>query len=170
MVRRGTEPDGALEPLRRVLLERGPGGCPESAVAAVEAAWAALAGGADTPGLWELGVLSDGEVLEARRLLAEVEQELRPVLRLPVTAEGRDLALARYCLRDLLDGRLDPLAAAERVGFGLCSADDPGSPLRPVRGWLHRAEDQLEYRRGLTAELVAELYDLAARLLAGPLS
>ncbi|MBD0694641.1 hypothetical protein [Streptomyces sp. CBMA123] len=76
---------------------------------------------------------------------------------------------ARYCLRDLLDGRLDPLAAAERIGFELCPAD-PGSPLRPVRGWLYRAEDQQEHRGGLTEELEAELHDLAARLLAGPLS
>lgn len=164
------ELDEALEPLRRVLLERRTVGYPESVVAAVEAAWAALAGGADTPSLWELGVLSDGEVLETRRLLAEVEQELWPALRLPTTIEGRNRALARYCLRDLLDGRLDPLAAAERIGFELCPADDPGSPLRPVRGWLYRAEDQQEHCGGLTKELVAELHDLAAGLLAGPLS
>ncbi|MER7585015.1 hypothetical protein [Kitasatospora sp. NPDC097691] len=164
------EMDEALEPLRRVLLERRIVGYPESVVAAVEAAWAALAGGVDTPSLWELGVLSDGEVLEARRLLAEAEQELWPVLRLPATIEGRDRALARYCLRDLLDGRLDPLAAAERIGFELCPADDPGSPLRPVRGWLYRAEDQQEHCGGLTKEMVAELHDLASQLLAGPLS
>ncbi|MFI8459458.1 hypothetical protein [Kitasatospora sp. NPDC085464] len=164
------ELDEALEPLRRVLLERRIVGYPESVAQAVEAAWAALAGGVDTPSLWELGVLSDGEVLEARRLLAEVEQELWPVLRLPATVEGRDRALARYCLRDLLDGRLDPLAAAERIGFELCPADDPGSPLRPVRGWLYRAEDQQEHCGGLTKELVAELHDLASQLLAGPLS
>ncbi|MFJ9516955.1 hypothetical protein ACIRPK_01585 [Kitasatospora sp. NPDC101801] len=164
------ELDEALEPLRRVLLERRVLGSPESVVAAVEAAWAALAGGVDTPSLWELGVLSDGEVLEARRLLGEVEQELWPVLRLPDTIDGRDRALARYCLRDLLDGRLDPLAAAERIGFELCPADDPDSPLRPVRGWLYRAEDQQEHCGRLTKELVAELHDLASQLLAGPLS
>ncbi|MER7672746.1 hypothetical protein ABTY61_30430 [Kitasatospora sp. NPDC096128] len=164
------ELDEALEALRRVLLERRTTGCPESVAQAVEAAWAALAGGVEAPSLWELGVLSDGEVLEARRLPAEVEQELWPVLRLPATVEGRDLALARYCLRDLLDGRLDPLAAAERIGFELCPADDPGSPLRPVRGWLYRAEDQQEHCGGPAKELVAELHDLAAQLLAGPLS
>ncbi|MER7846174.1 hypothetical protein ABTZ03_19715 [Kitasatospora sp. NPDC096077] len=136
----------------------------------MEAARAALAGGVDTPGLWELGVLSDGEVLESHRLLAEVEQELWPVLRLPATIEGRDRALARYCLRDLLDGRLDPLAAAERVGFELCPYDDPDSPLRPFRAWLYRADDQQEHGAGLTEELVAELRDLAAEVLAGPLS
>ncbi|MFI9325243.1 hypothetical protein ACIGXI_36465 [Kitasatospora aureofaciens] len=164
------ELDEALEPLRRVLLERRTVGHPESVVAAVEAAWAAPAGGVDTPSLWELGVLSDEEVLETRRLLAELEQELWPVLRLPDTVEGRDLALARYCLRDLLGGRLDPLVAAERIGFELCPADDPGSPLWPVRGWLYRAEDQQEHCGGLTKELVAELHALASQLLAGPLA
>ncbi|MFH8383495.1 hypothetical protein ACH4E7_21520 [Kitasatospora sp. NPDC018058] len=93
-------------------------------------------------------------MLEARRLLAEVEQELWPVLRLPTTVGGRDRALACYCLRDLLDGRLDPLVAAERIGFELCPADDPGSPLWPVRGWLYRAEDQQEHSGGLTKKLV----------------
>ncbi|WP_157032342.1 hypothetical protein [Kitasatospora cheerisanensis] len=120
--------------------------------------------------LWELGVLSESDAAEARRLLFPLKQELWPVLRLPATVEGRDRALARNCLRDLLDGRLDPLAAAGRIGFELCPADDPGSPLWPVRGWLYRAEDQQEHCGGLTKELVAELHDVAARLLAGPLS
>ncbi|MER6300552.1 hypothetical protein ABT247_13410 [Kitasatospora sp. NPDC001539] len=70
------ELDQILDPLRRVLVERGTTGCPESVAAAVGAAQAALAGGVDTLSLWELGVLSDGDVLEARRLLAELEQEL----------------------------------------------------------------------------------------------
>lgn len=117
--------DQALEPLRRVLLERGTAGYPETVTAAVEAARTALAGGADTPSLWELGVLSDGEVLEARRLLAELEQELWPALRLPATLKARDRALARHCLRDLLDGRVDPLVAAERIGFELCPRRRP---------------------------------------------
>ncbi|MEV7931180.1 hypothetical protein [Kitasatospora sp. NPDC088779] len=164
------ERDEALEPLRRVLLERDLGGYPGTVSAAVEAARAALAGGADTLSLWELGALSESDALEAHRLLAELEQEFWPVLRLPTTVEGRDRALARYCLRDLLDGRLDPLLAAERIGFELCPVDDPGSPLRPVRGWLYRAEDQQECCGGLTKDLVAELHDLAAQLLAGPLS
>ncbi|WP_316528179.1 hypothetical protein [Kitasatospora brasiliensis] len=164
------ELDEALDPLRRVLLERDLGGYPGTVSAAVEAARTALAGGADTPGLWELGVLSESDASEARRLLFQLEQELWPALRLPTTFEGRDRALARYCLRDLLDGRLDPLVAAERIGFELCPFDDPGSPLWPVRGWLHRADDQQEHHGGLTKELVAELHDLAARLLAGPLS
>ncbi|GAA2815617.1 hypothetical protein GCM10010441_45310 [Kitasatospora paracochleata] len=164
------ELDQALEPLRRVLLERGTAGYPETVATAVEAARTALAGGADTPSLWELGVLPVWDALEARRLLAELEQELRPVLRLPATSEACNWALARYCLQDLLDGGLDPLVAAERVGFALCPADDPGSPLWPVRGWLHLAEDQQEHCGGLTKELVAELHDLALRLLAGPLS
>jgi hypothetical protein len=164
------ELEQALEPLRRVLLERGTAGCPQTAAAAVEAARTALAGGADTPSLWELGVLSESDVLEARRLLAELEQELWPALRLPATVEGRARALARYYLRDLLDGRLDPLVAAARIDFELGPADDPGSPLWPVRGWLYHAEDQQEHCGGLTKELVAELHDLAARLLAGPLS
>ncbi|MFD5463050.1 hypothetical protein ACFWIQ_09520 [Kitasatospora sp. NPDC127059] len=164
------ELDEALEPLRRVLLERRIVGHPESVVAAVEAAWAALAGGADSKSLWELGVLSDGEVLEARRLLAEVEQELWPALRLPTTIEGRNRALARYCLLDLLEGRLDPLVVAERIGCELCPADDPGSSLWPVRGWLYRADDQQEQCGGLTKDLVTELHDLAAQLLAGSLS
>ncbi|MEU2631497.1 hypothetical protein [Kitasatospora sp. NPDC007106] len=163
------ELDHALEPLRRVLLERGTAGCPETVAAAVEAAWTALAGGADTPSLWELGALPEWDVLEARRLLAELEQELWPVLQLPATSEARDWALARYCLRDLLDGRLDPLAAAERIGLELCPAD-PGSPLWPVRRWLYIAEEQQEHCGGLTKEAVAELHDLAAQLLAGPLS
>ncbi|MER7770948.1 hypothetical protein [Kitasatospora sp. NPDC096140] len=164
------EENEALEPLRRVLLERDLGGCPGTVSAAVEAARTALAGGVDTLSLWELGVLSESDASEARRLLFELEQELWPLLRLPTTVEGRDRALARYCLRDLLDGRLDPLAAAERIGYELCPADDPGSPLRPVRGWLYRAEDQQEHCGGLTKELVAELHHLAAQLLAGPLS
>jgi hypothetical protein len=92
------------------------------------------------------------------------------VLRLPATVGARDLALARYCLQDLLDGRLDPLAAAERIGFELCPADDPDSPLWPVRRWLHIAEDQQDCCGGPSKELVAELHDLAAQLLAGPLS
>ncbi|MER6300551.1 hypothetical protein ABT247_13405 [Kitasatospora sp. NPDC001539] len=62
------------------------------------------------------------------------------------------------------------MLAAERIGFELCPADDPDSPLWPVRGWLHHAEDQQEHCGGVTKELVAELYDLAAQLLAGPLS
>ncbi|MFJ9456227.1 hypothetical protein ACIRST_14200 [Kitasatospora sp. NPDC101447] len=164
------EENEALEPLRRVLLERDLGGCPGTVSAAVEAARTALAGGVDTLSLWELGVLSESDASEARRLLFELEQELWPLLRLPTTVEGRDRALARYCLRDLLDGRLDPLAAAERIGYELCPADDPGSPLRPVRGWLYRAEDQQEHCGGLTKDLVAELHHLAAQLLAGPLS
>ncbi|MEV6212923.1 hypothetical protein [Kitasatospora sp. NPDC051914] len=164
------ELDQALEPLRRVLLERGTAGYPETVAAAVEAARTALACGMDTPSLWELGALPEWDALEARRLLAELEQELWPVLRLPATPEARDRALARYCLRDLLNGRLDPLAAAERIGFELCPADDPGSPLRPVRRWLHLAEEQQEHCGGLTKEAVAELHDLAAQLLAGPLS
>ncbi|MFJ9448310.1 hypothetical protein ACIRRH_41840 [Kitasatospora sp. NPDC101235] len=49
------EEDEALEPLRRVLLERDLGGCPGTVSAAVEAARTALAGGADTLSLWELG-------------------------------------------------------------------------------------------------------------------
>ncbi|MEV8328066.1 hypothetical protein [Kitasatospora sp. NPDC056731] len=164
------ELEQVLEPLRRVLLERGTAGYPETVSAAVEAARTALAGGADTPSLWELGVLPEEEVLEARRLLAELEQELWPALRLPATLEARDRALAQYCLRDLLDGRVDPLVAAERIGFELCPADDPDSPLRPVRRWLYLAEDQQEHCGGLTKDLVAELHDLAAQLLAGPLS
>ncbi|MCC9312501.1 hypothetical protein LN042_36540 [Kitasatospora sp. RB6PN24] len=164
------ELEEALEPLRRVLLERRTAGYPETVAVAVEAARTALAGGADTPSLWELGVLSESDVLGARRLLAELEQELWSALRLPATVEGRARALARYYLRDLLDGRLDPLVAAERIDFELGPADDPGSPLWPVRGWLYRAEDQQEYCGGLTKELVAELHDLAAQLLAGPLS
>ncbi|MEU9127768.1 hypothetical protein AB0D08_06575 [Kitasatospora sp. NPDC048540] len=164
------ELDQALEPLRRVLLERSTSGCPTTVAAAVEAARTALAGGADTPTLWELGVLPEWDVLEARRLLAELEQQFWPTLRLPDTIAARDRALARYCLQDLLAGRLDPLAAAGRIGFELCPADDPGSPLRPFREWLDRAEDQLEHCGGPTHELVAELHDLATRLLAGLLS
>ncbi|WP_030240942.1 hypothetical protein [Streptomyces sp. NRRL S-350] len=105
----------------------------------------------------------------ARRLLAELEHEFLPVLRLPTTVGGRDRALARYWLRDLLDGRLDPLAAAARIEAELRLADDHGSPLWPVRRWLFHAEGEQEHCGGLTPELVAELYDLAARLLAGPL-
>ncbi|MEV7356866.1 hypothetical protein [Kitasatospora sp. NPDC091276] len=59
------ELEQALEPLRRVLLERDLGGYPGTVSAAVEAARAALAGGADTLSLWELGVLSESDVLEA---------------------------------------------------------------------------------------------------------
>jgi hypothetical protein len=164
------ELDEALEPLRRLLLERGTARYHETVAAAVEAARTALAGGADTPSLWELGVLPEWDVLEARRLLAELEQELWPALRLPATVEARDMALARYFLQDLLDGRLDPLTAAERVGVELCSADAPDSPLWPVRRWLYIAEDQQECCGGPSKELVAELHDLAAQLLAGPLS
>ncbi|MFD7641578.1 hypothetical protein ACFV4P_13080 [Kitasatospora sp. NPDC059795] len=158
------ERDEALEPLRRVLLERAPGGVAE----AVEAARAALAGGVDCPGLWELGVLPEGDVLEARRLLDVIAQELAPALRLPAGRKAREWALARYWLRDLLDGRLDPAEAAARIGFGLRLADDPGSPLWPFYLWLHRAEDQREHCGGVSAELVAELHELAARLLAEP--
>ncbi|MFD7735605.1 hypothetical protein ACFV6F_35115 [Kitasatospora phosalacinea] len=163
------ELDEALEPLRRVLLEGGAVGDPQTVAVAVEAARTALAGGADTPSLWELGVLPEWDVLEARRLLAELEQELRSTL-LPSTVEARDLALARYYLQDLLDGRLDPLEAAERVGFELCPTDNPDSPLWPVRRWLYVAEDQHECCGGPSKELVAELHNLAAQLLAGPLS
>ncbi|MFB6833627.1 hypothetical protein [Streptomyces hydrogenans] len=164
------ESDEALEPLRRVLLERGPVGDPTTVAAAVEAARSALAGGMDTPRLWELGVLPEWDALEARHLLSELEQELWPALRLPVTAEARSLALARYCLRDLLDGRLEPLAAAERIGYELWHPDDPESPLWPVRSWLHRAEDQLECCGGPSKELLTELRALAVQLLAGPLA
>ncbi|MFB7944250.1 hypothetical protein ACFC6L_04965 [Kitasatospora phosalacinea] len=160
------ELDEALEPLRRVLLERGIGDCPETAAAAVEAARAALAGGVDSPHLWELGVLPERDVPEARRLLGELEQELRCELRLPTGFAARDRALARYCAQDLLDGRIDPMAAAGRLGYELRSADDPDSPLLPFRDWLWVAEEQQERGGGPSAELVAELHGLAARLLA----
>ncbi|QKW23907.1 hypothetical protein HUT16_36685 [Kitasatospora sp. NA04385] len=163
------ESDRALEPLRRVLLERAARSGPETAAAAVAAARAALAGGVDSARLWELGALPEWDVPEARRLLDELEQEFWAVLRLPADGAARDRALARYCLRDVLDGRVDPLAAAERVGLVLCPADDPGSPLWAVRGWLYRAEDQVAHGDGVPDELVAELHELAARLLAGPL-
>jgi len=165
------ELDQALDPLRRVLLERESLGNPKTvAAAAVKAARAALAGGVDTPSLWELGTLRGSDEPEARRLLTELEQELWQELRLPHTFEARNRALARYCLRDLLDGRIDPRAAARRVGYKLCPADDPDSPLLPVREWLDRAEEEEQHGDGPTTELMAELHDLAAQLLAGPLS
>ncbi|GLW53454.1 hypothetical protein [Kitasatospora phosalacinea] len=163
------EPDDALEPLRRVLLERGTGNYPETVAAAVEAARAALTGGADSPRLWELGVLPERDAPEARRLLGELEQEFWPELRLPTGFAARDRALARYCAQDLLDGRIAPMAAAERLGYELRSADDPDSPLLPFRDWLCVAEqqqEQQEYGGGPSAELVAELHRLAVRLLA----
>ncbi|MFF4339076.1 hypothetical protein ACFY00_03930 [Kitasatospora sp. NPDC001540] len=150
-----------------MLLERGTDGRPETVAAAVEAARAALAGGADAPGLWELGTLPGWDAPEARRLLNELEQELWRELRLPTTPAGRDLALARFCAQDLLDGRLDPLTAAERLGYELCPVDDHDSPLRPFRDRLHRAEDRREFGGGPSEDLLAELPVLAARLPAG---
>ncbi|MFD7733874.1 hypothetical protein ACFV6F_26285 [Kitasatospora phosalacinea] len=161
------EPDESLEPLRRVLLERGTGNYPETVAAAVEAARTALAGGVDSPHLWELGVLPEWDAPEARRLLGELEQELRRELRLPTGSAARDRALARYCAQDLLDGRIAPMAAAERLGYELRSADDPDSPMLPFLRWLYLAEEQQEHQErggGPSVELVAELHGLAAQL------